>query len=309
MKKQRVAAYCRVSTTMDAQDGSFETQMKYYRNKLSADCYELVDVYGDYGKSGTEMRNRPEFQRMIKDAEQGKIDVIYCRSISRFARNMAECTEMIRHLKDSGVTLIFEKEGIRTDAPGMDLILSIMATLAEEESHSISQNSKQIRNYKNSIGEPIDHPCYGYRKAGGTWKIDPSEGKRVQQIFKMAAEGYTYDEMLDQVNALEAGCKTRRKWSKAMIRSMLLNPRYTGDILTNKTVVVATEKGKKQVVNDGLVSQYMIEDHHEALVSDELFHIVGAMVQSGVPMANRINRAEQLSLIDQARMILQKEAA
>lgn len=309
MKKQRVAAYCRVSTTMDAQDGSFETQMKYYRNKLGADCYELVDVYGDYGKSGTEMRNRPEFQRMIKAAEQGKIDVIYCRSISRFARNMAECTEMIRHLKDCGVTLIFEKEGIRTDAPSMDLILSIMATLAEEESHSISQNSKQIRNYKNSIGEPIDHPCYGYRKAGDTWKIDPLEGKRVQQIFKMAAEGYTYDEMLDQVNALEAGCKTRRKWSKAMIRSMLLNPRYTGDILTNKTVVVTTEKGKKQVVNDGLVSQYMIEDHHEALVSDELFHIVGAMVQSGVPMGNRINRAEQLSLIDQARMILQKESA
>ena len=309
MEKIRAAAYCRVSSDSDAQDGSFENQMDYYRGKLSAKCYELVDVYGDHGKSGREMAARPAFQRMIADCEAGKIDVIYCKSISRFARNMAECTTMIRHLRDLGVTLVFEKEGLRTDAPGMELVLSIMATLAEEESHSISQNLSQIKAYKNSIGEPIEHPCYGYRKNGKGWRVEPAEAERVRLVFRMAAEGCTYDEMLREMNRLEQEQPTRKKWSKAIIRYMLLNHRYIGDYLTNKKVDIMTEQGRKTVMNDGIVPQYMIEDHHEAIISDELFEVVGEMVLAGVPRGHRKPRSQDEALLQRAKQILMKEAA
>ena len=308
MKKLRAAAYCRVSTLMDSQDGSFETQMNYYRSKLSADCYELVDVYGDHGKSGREMDNRPEFQRMMADVEAGKIDIIFCKSISRFARNMAECMKTIRHLKELGVVMVFERENLRTDTLGVDLILSIMATIAEEESHSISQNMLQVRNYKNSVGEPFDHPCYGYRKVGKGWKVEPTEAERVRRVYQMAAEGCTYDEMLDEMLRMEEVQPTRR-WSKAAIRYMLLNERYTGNYLTNKVAAVITDEGKRVVRNDGLATQYMIEGHHEALVSEELHHLVGKMVLAGVPQGNRKNRSMFDGLLREAKELLRKEAA
>jgi len=308
MEKIRAAAYCRVSSDSDAQDGSFETQVEYYRDKLSASDHKLVEVYGDHG-SGREMAVRPAFQRMIADCEAGKIDVIYSKSISRFARNMAECTTMIRHLRELGVTLVFEKEGLRTDAPGMELVLSIMATLAEEESHSISQNLSQIKAYKNSVGEPTEHPCYGYRKNGKGWRVEPVEAERIRLVFRMAAEGYTYDEMLREMNRLEQEQPTRKKWSKAIIRYMLLNHRYIGDYLTNKKVGIMTEQGRKTIVNDGIVPQYMIEDHHEAIISDELFEVVCEMVMAGVPRGHRKQRGQHDALIQRAKLILMKEAA
>lgn len=308
MKKLRAAAYCRVSTLMDSQDGSFETQMSYYRSKLSADCYTLVDVYGDHGKSGRTMDNRPEFQRMLADVEAGKIDIIFCKSISRFARNMAECMKTIRHLKELGVVMVFERESLRTDTLGVDLILSIMATVAEEESHSISQNLLQVRNYKNSVGEPVDRPCYGYRKVGKGWKVEPTEAERVRRVYQMAAEGCTYDEMLDEMLRMEEVQPTRR-WTKQNIRYMLLNERYTGNYLTNKVVAVITDEGKKKVRNDGLATQYMIEGHHEALVSIELHTLIGEMVEAGVPRGNQKRNAKSEALIKKAKELLRKEAA
>lgn len=308
MKKSRVAAYCRVSTTMDAQDGSFETQMEYYKNKLSADCYELVGIYGDHGKSGKEMDNRPEFQRLIADARAGKIDMIFCKSISRFARNMAECMQMIRELKDLGVILVFERENMRTDTKGVDLIFGILATIAEEESHSISQNIRQIRSYKNSVGEPTEHPCYGYRKQGKGWRVEPTEAERVKRLYTMAAEGRTYDEMLDEMLRMDEKQPTR-KWSKTAIRYMLLNERYTGNYLTNKAVTIMTENGKRTLMNDGMVTQYLIEGHHEALVSMELHTLIGEMVLAGVPQGNRKNRSMFKGLLREAKMLLEKEAA
>ena len=138
-KKLRVAAYCRVSTTSDTQDGSFEVQCEYYEKLIRSDPnMEFVGVYGDHGKSGRAMRGRKELNRLIKDCEAGKIDLVLTKSISRFARNMLECVEAIRHLKECSVTVRFEKENLDTETMGGELMLGILAIIAQEESNSIS---------------------------------------------------------------------------------------------------------------------------------------------------------------------------
>ena len=137
-KKIRTCAYCRVSTASDTQDGSFEVQCEYYERLISSDPeMEFVGVYGDHGKSGRKMYNRTELNRMIKDCEDGKIDLILTKSISRFARNMADCVETVRHLKELGVRVLFEKENLDTDTMTGELILGILATIAQEESISL----------------------------------------------------------------------------------------------------------------------------------------------------------------------------
>ena len=141
-KKLRTAAYCRVSTQSDTQDGSFEVQCEYYEKLIKRDPnMEFVGVYGDHGKSGRSMRGRKELNRLIKDCEIGSVDLVLTKSISRFARNLQECVETIRHLKELGVIVRFEKENLDTETMGGELILSILATIAQEESNSISQNT------------------------------------------------------------------------------------------------------------------------------------------------------------------------
>ena len=128
----RVAAYCRVSTDLEEQEGSFETQMRYYREKIErTPDMELVDIYGDKGRSGLKAGSRPELQRLLRDCKAGKIDLILTKSISRFARSMADCVELIRRLREWQVTIVFEKEGLRTDDRKSDLVIDILAALAQ----------------------------------------------------------------------------------------------------------------------------------------------------------------------------------
>ena len=137
MEKKRTAAYCRVSTTSDTQDGSFEVQCEYYEKRIKEDPgMELVGVYGDHGKSGRSMRGRKELNRLIKDCEAGKIELVLTKSISRFARNMLECVETIRHLSELGVVVRFEKEGLDTETMGGELKLGILETIEQEEGNS-----------------------------------------------------------------------------------------------------------------------------------------------------------------------------
>ncbi len=141
MEKIKTAAYCRVSTNSDTQDGSFEVQCAYYENLIKSDpTMEFVGVYGDHGKSGRAMKGRKELNRLIKDCEDGKIQLVLTKSISRFARNMVECVAPVRHLLEIGVTVRFEKEDLDTEKMGGELMLGILATIAQEESNSISQN-------------------------------------------------------------------------------------------------------------------------------------------------------------------------
>ena len=140
-RKVRVAAYCRVSTLMEMQDSSYETQRDYYVQLISANpAYELVGIYGDHGASGRSMVKRPQFRRMLQDCEEGKIDMILTKSISRFARNLPDCIRTIRRLQELKIPVLFEKESINTLDVKSELLLNVLATVAEEESVSIFNN-------------------------------------------------------------------------------------------------------------------------------------------------------------------------
>ena len=205
-KKIRACAYCRVSTASDTQDGSFEVQCEYYERLINSDPeMEFVGVYGDHGKSGRKMYNREELNRMIKDCEDGKIDLILTKSISRFARNMADCVETVRHLKELGVRVLFEKENLDTDTMTGELILGILATIAQEESISLSQNQAWSRMKHLERGETWSPPRYGYTSDGKNhgWVIVPNQAEVVRMAFYMAAMCHTYAEIRDEMNRME----------------------------------------------------------------------------------------------------------
>ena len=284
-KTHRAAAYCRVSTAQEEQELSFETQQRYYQTMIGAAVgLELVGIYGDRGLSGTQAEKRPEFMRLIRDCRAGQIDVIYCRSVSRFARNFAECLQYARELKELGVLLIFEKEGIRTDDPSIELLFAMMAIVAQEESNSISQTISWAHQKRAAAGDPVRTVNYGYRRSkcavNGVhpWHIEPEEARRVELAFRMAADGKTYAQIIRSLNAMEAEAGTQKKWYGSTLKNMLQNEVYQGDILTNKTYVVdyLTREIRE---NDGERPQYYLENHHEGIVSRELFAKVRQRLQ------------------------------
>ena len=287
------AAYCRVSTAGDLQDGSFEVQCDYYRKLIDADNeLELVGIYGDYGKSGKTMRKRPELQRLIKDCATGKIKLIYTKSISRFARNMMECVETIRHLRELGIKVIFEKEGLDTESMGGELMLGILATIAQEESNSISQNVRWSRNQPVHNGEPWEKPPYGFVSVGKThrWELVPEQGDVIRQAFYMAGMCYRYPEIVAEMNRMEREMESGNVWTHGTMMLLLKNIAYLGEYLSNKECTIITKDGKaKRVKNEGHVEQVHIADHHEAVVSRELFDAVGEILRQGVLSSCRTN--------------------
>ena len=277
----RVAAYCRVSTELEEQEGSFETQVRHYREKIGqAPDMELVGIYGDRGKSGLKASRRPELQRLLRDCRAGKIDLILTKSISRFARSMADCMELIRRLREWKVTIFFEKEGLRTDDRKSDLVISILAAMAQEESHSISQN--MIRSYEQHVseGRPCGRIAYGYTRAeDGAWKVNTAQAQRVRTAFRMAAEGRSYQEILTALNNMEMSEGTGTSWSQRRLKYMLRNVAYQGDYYSHGTVCLTPGH---QVVNRGYRDRYYIEEHHEPLVSRPLFERVQRMLDGGL---------------------------
>ena len=195
--KIRAAAYCRVSTAQELQEDSFELQMETYRKKIESNPdLTLVDVYGDLGRSGTQIKGRNEFQRMMKDCRDGKIDLIYCKSISRFGRNMENVLASIRELQKLHVRVIFEKEGLDTKDQQSEIIFGIMATIAEEESRSIAENLHWGRKARLKKGRPYGEVSYGYReKKDHTWVIYEPEAERVRTAFRMALDHHNYTEI------------------------------------------------------------------------------------------------------------------
>lgn len=279
---KRVAVYCRVSTTNDLQDGSFEMQASYYTSLVnSSPGMVLVGIYGDHGKSGRSIMGRPEFQRMLSDCEAGKIDLILTKSVSRFARNLMECVATIRHLKDLGVEVSFEREGFVTDCQYNEMFLSILAAIAQEESRSLANNIRWSRTRRNRVGEPVDAPSYGYRRMmpGHEWRIEAQEAERVRLAFHMACCGYNYSDIRQALQCLERREHTEKVWNQTAVTYMLTNISYTGDYLTNKNCFIETERGWKHMRNDGYVDQYYIEGHHEPIVSHAVFEAVQVLIE------------------------------
>ena len=279
--RKRAAAYVRVSTTMDTQDGSYEAQAEYYENLISnTPDLILVGIYGDR-KSGRNMKKRPELQRLIRDCKAGLIDVIYCKSISRFSRNMRECIDTVRKLKRYGVSVIFERDGVDTGTMQGEFIFSIMAAIAAEESNSIAENLKGARAKALQLGVLWFAPRYGYRSGDNyDWVIYEPEAAHVRKIFFLAAKGTRYMDIVSDMNALEEAEGTDRRWSHAMIKNVLKSENYIGDYESMKKVTIREKDGSvHNVKNDGIEEQIYIEDHHPAIVDRELFRVVHELME------------------------------
>ena len=273
--KLRVAAYCRVSTENDEQATSYDAQIEHYTDFIGKHPgWELAGIYADDGISGTNTKKRGEFNRLIDDCMAGKVDMVVTKSISRFARNTLDCLKYIRQLKDKNIAVYFEKESINTlDAKG-EVLLTIMASLAQQESQSISQNVRLGLQYRYQQGkvQVCTNRFLGYDKdEDGNLVINPEEAKVVKRIFREYLEGRSYYAIGKGLTA--DGIKTAAGndyWLASTLRKILMNEKYMGDALLQKTVTTDF-LNKKRVVNKGIVPQYYVENSHEAIIPRELF--------------------------------------
>lgn len=312
-KLLRTAAYCRVSTASDTQDGSFETQCEYYERIIKEDPNMIfVGVYGDHGKSGRTMRGRKELNRLIKDCEAHKIDLVLTKSISRFARNMLECVQTIRYLKEIGVTVRFEKENLDTETMGGELMLGILATIAQEESNSISQNMSWSRQRHVEQGQPWDVARYGYTSVGKEhkWEVVPDEAEVVRQAFYMAGMCYTYGEIAEELTRMEKENGSDRVWNKTPVVNLLRSLTYIGNYLSNKECRIVDEMGNvKRVKNTGQADQVLIEGHHPALVSEELYNVVQELLDHVILGGHRRKFSdEEQAIMNRSMAIAAREA-
>lgn len=278
--KRRVAGYARVSTDSDEQLTSYEAQVDYYTNYISRNPdWQFVEVYTDEGISATNTRKRDGFNRMIADALEGRIDLIVTKSVSRFARNTVDSLVTIRKLKEHGVEVFFEKENIMTFDGKGELLLTIMSSLAQEESRSISDNvtwGQRKRFADGKVNMPFSS-FLGYRKGdNGLPEIDPDEAETVRLIYRLFMDGLTINGISKRLT--DMGIPSPRgyeRWWDRTVESILTNERYKGDALLQKhfTVDFLTKKQKK---NEGEVPQYYVENSHPAIINKREWDLVQA---------------------------------
>ena len=275
IKKLRVAAYCRVSTETEEQNLSYEVQVAHYTEFIKKNTeWEFAGIFADDGISGTNTKKREEFNRMIEECMEGNIDLVITKSISRFARNTLDCLKYIRQLKEKYIAVYFEKENINTmDAKG-EVLLTIMASLAQQESQSLSQNVKLGLQYRYQQGKvQVNHNRFmGYTKdEEGNLIIVPEEAEIIKRIYREYLEGKSLVGIgrdLEKDGILTAAGKPR--WRPETIKKILLNEKYIGDALLQKTFTVDFLT-KKRVKNEGHVPQYYVENSHEAIIPKDLF--------------------------------------
>ena len=278
--KRKVAGYARVSTDFEEQLTSYEAQVDYYTKYIQErEDWEFVKVYTDEGISATSTVHRDGFNQMVADALDGKIDLIVTKSVSRFARNTVDSLTTVRKLKEKGVEVFFEKEDIYTlDSKG-ELLITIMSSLAQEESRPISENvtwGQRKRFADGKVSLPYKH-FLGYRKgADGLPEIVPEEAEIVRSIYRWFMEGMTPYKIACIL--VEKGIPTpsgKEQWHLSTVKSILTNEKYKGSALLQKkfTVDFLTKKTK---VNEGEVPQYYVEESHPAIISPEEFELVQA---------------------------------
>ena len=282
-KKRKVAAYARVSTASEEQEGSLTAQRKYYEKYIqSNNTWEYVNVYYDDGISGLSYRNREGFNRMIDDALAGKIDLILTKSLSRFARNTVDTLTNIRRLKDHNVEVYFEKENIFTFDSKGEFLITLMSSLAQEESRSISENvTWGFRKYFADGNYTICYSSFlGYKKgADGNPAIDEDEAPIIRLIYLLYLEGFTGHRLAEYLNYIGLPSPMDSKWSVSVIESILKNEKYKGDAILQKSVTVDFLT-KKRKLNDGEAPKYYLDDAHPAIISKEAWGMVQDEMQA-----------------------------
>ena len=269
-RKIRVAAYTRVSTKSEEQLLSLEIQKEHYESYINANTsWEYAGLYYDEGISGTKIEKREGLLALLKDCEDGKIDRVITKSISRFSRNTTDCLEMVRKLTSLKVFLFFEKENIDTEHMSSELMLSILSSIAESESKSISQNSKwSIKNRFKAGTFIISYPPYGYENKDGKMNIVPKEADIVKEIFTMTINGMGTHLIARELNNRSIPSKKGAKWHGTTVRGILQNEKYTGDAIFQKTY---TDDNYNRHINYGEENMYLYKNHHEPIVSHEMF--------------------------------------
>lgn len=275
ISRKRVAAYVRVSTDGEEQLESFESQKKYYQEKISQNKeWALVDIYADEGITGTKVTKREAFQRMIKDCLDGLIDVIMTKSVSRFSRNTVDTLQYVRLLKEKGIAVIFEKENINTMTEQGEMLLTFMSTLAQNEVESLSQNVKLGLKMKMKRGELLGfNGClgYDYHPEDKSLTVNEDEAKTVRYIFDLYLEGfgtYTIARRLKEEGWINK--KGTTTWTDSGVLGILKNEKYIGDVLLAKTFTV-DPLSKRRIENMGEHEQYYVRNHHEPIVSKEVW--------------------------------------
>ena len=275
MRPKRVAAYCRVSTDKDEQEHSFETQKQMYTDMIMMKPnWQMAGVYADDGITGTIAKKRKDFMRMIEDCRKGKIDMIITKSVSRFSRNNLDCLLYVRELKERGIPIIFEKEGINTLQVSSELLISLFSGLSQAESESISMNVKLGK--RQSIKNGNVSFCYksfiGYRKgADGKPEIDEDQAMIVRRIYREYLAGKTLKDIAEGLT--QDGIATPRgkvAWSATRILSILSNEKYKGDALLQKTYIL-DPISKKSRKNNGELPMYYVENNHPAIIERSVF--------------------------------------
>src|SRR5665648_1207051 len=276
--KRRTAGYARVSTDSDEQFTSYEAQIDYYTKFIKArEDWEFVKVYTDEGISATNTKHRNGFNQMVQDAQEGKIDLIVTKSVSRFARNTVDSLTTVRKLKERGTEIYFEKENIYTFDSKGELLITIMRSLEQEESRSISDNvtwGQRKRLADGKVSLPYGR-FLGYEKGeDGLPKIVEKQAETVRLIYKLFLEGKSFtwiSKYLTEKAILTPSGK--QKWQASTVDSILQNEKYKGAAMLQKSFTVDFLTKKKKI-NEGEIPQYYIENSHPAIITPETFDLV-----------------------------------
>lgn len=287
---KKVAAYARVSRDTQRLTHSISAQISYYSELIQKNPeWEYAGVYADFAISGTTIKERDEFKRLIADCEDGKIDIVLTKSISRFARNTVDLLSTVRHLKELGIEVRFEKENISSFSGDGELMMSIIASFAQEESRSISENSKwgiRKRFKSGDIGVANKHILgYQYDDDLKQYIIIPEEAKIVQWMFEMYLEGISLQRIADTLN--DAGYRTTKGclFQEASLDILIHNEIYAGDLRRQKSYI-PDPISKKKVRNNGELPQYYMTDCHEAIIDRVTYEKVKAEIQRRAAMQN-----------------------
>jgi len=265
----RVAAYARVSTSSDDQLISLEAQKRHYEAYIKArPDWEYAGLYYDEGISGTKTAKREGLRKMIHDCERGLIDYILVKSISRFSRNTVDSIAIVRELQSKGVYIYFEKENIDTGKMESELMLSILSSLAQSESKSISSNERWAVQKRFANGTYLSPAPYGYEYAGRKMVPVADQARVVRRIFDGVLNGKSTTEIARELNAEGITTKRGGKWRSGAIRDVIRNENYTGSLVLQKTY---TDDNYNRHINNGERQKYMVKDHHEAIISQEVF--------------------------------------
>jgi DNA invertase Pin-like site-specific DNA recombinase len=289
--KLRVAAYARVSTGSDDQLISLETQKRHYEAYIKARRdWEFAGLYYDEGISGTKTAKREGLLRMIKDCENGLIDYILVKSISRFSRNTVDSVGIVRKLKELGIYIYFEKENIDTGKMEGELMLSILSSLAQSESRSISTNAQWSILRRFTDGTYISYPPYGYKNVDRKMVPVSDQARVVRRIFDGILNGKSAADIAEELNEKGIPTKNGCRWRNASIRDVIRNKTYTGSLVLQKTY---TDEFYNRHMNYGEKDMYRVNDHHEPIVSQEIFDAANRiMSENGAEKGNVRGRGQ-----------------